>query len=522
MTWSQQTALSRIERHRQAAPTAEILVEDYTTFLDSRRRGIQLAEALGQPIEPIWRVGRNRAVTTHGVHVYASLIDFNDKLVDAGRETEASHERAMQFLHLHYGACDALIAAFDLQRVDFHGGRLHAVVLSPTGEAGEAARIDKALAFSAALIEMVQRASDRYGAEFRTGVRIGIDSGPAVAINNGSTGEPDPLFVGSPANHAAHLAAGDTPGVYVSPRAERARRLGSIYAEGPVRMRDDVISSALDQSVDIGGVSRAGRARLEEAYDHFVTQRLATDAAAGQLRPANFIFHYRRPPLRTIDFADHPPSRAIRMPVVSVFADIAGFTTYVDGAMRTGTVAQAVANLYVIRAELADVLQKDFDGRKVRFIGDCLHGLIAEGDSRATDERRTVRAAVLAAGGLRSSFNLCCRALPGLEGLEGIAIGLELGWTPVCRIGLSGDASVRCSTSKATCVSEAVQRDCGGTQTAIGERAFSEAEARVRYLFGDDRSVPNLDYAAAVAQLEGVASPAVARTDERMEAHARR
>lgn len=522
MTWSQQTARARIEQHRHAVPQTAVTVEDYAAFVDSRRRTIALAESLGQPGEPIWRVGRNRAVVTHGVHIYANLVGFNDKLMDAGRETEASHERAMQFLHLHYCACDALIAAFDIQRVDFHGGRLHAVVLSPAGSAGESARIAKALAFAGALIQMVDRASDRYGSEFRTGVRIGLDSGPAVAINSGSRGEPDPLFIGSPANHAAHLAVGDQPGVFVSARVERARILGDLQpGQGPIRIRDEIIARSLESSVEIRGAYLGGRNRLDEAFSRFTADRDALKEASGGIRPASFVFHYRPPPLRTLDFTDHPPSRAVRMPVASVFADIAGFTAYVDRSIQAGRVAEAVSNLYIIRAELTDVLQQDFAGRKVRYIGDCLHGLIAEGDTRYTDERRTVRSAILAAGAIRSSFNLCQAVLPGLEVLEGIAVGVELGWTPICRIGLSGDASVRCSSSKATCVSESVQSDCSGRQTAIGDRAYSEADARVRYLFGAAHRVDNLDYPTALAQLDGVVSPAVAKSPDRLEAHSR-
>lgn len=207
--------------------------------------------------------------------------------------------------------------------------------------------------------------------------------------------------------------------------------------------------------------------------------------------------------------------------MVSVFADLAGYTAYVDQAIQTGKVAEAVANLYIIRSELTDVLQKDFDGRKVRYIGDCLHGLIAEGDARSTDEKRSVKAAVLAASGIRSSFNLCRQILPGLAGLEGIAIGLELGWTPLCRIGLTGEASVRCSTSKATCLSESLQGDCNGRQTALGDRAFREADAKVRYLFGPLQRVDNLDHVTAVAQLDGVSSAAVIKSQDHMEAHCR-
>ncbi len=206
---------------------------------------------------------------------------------------------------------------------------------------------------------------------------------------------------------------------------------------------------------------------------------------------------------------------------MSVFADIAGYTRYVDDAIRSGRVAEAVANLYILRAEMADVLQKDFGGRKVRFVGDCLHGLIQEGDGRQTDERGSVRQAVLAAGGIRSSFELCLKLLPGLGGLEGVAIGIELGQTPICRIGLSGDASVRCSASKATCVSEAIQQECSGHETAIGDRAFAGGDARVRHLFGEGHRVPGLTYEAAEAQLSGVSSPAVVLSHAPMESHSR-
>ena len=66
------------------------------------------------------------------------------------------------------------------------------------------------------------------------------------------------------------------------------------------------------------------------------------------------------------------------------------------------------------------VARDDFDGRKVRYVGDCLHAIMATGDARHTDESQTVRTAVLAAAGIRSSFDLCRELLPGASDL-GIA-----------------------------------------------------------------------------------------------------
>lgn len=189
------------------------------------------------------------------------------------------------------------------------------------------------------------------------------------------------------------------------------------------------------------------------------------------------------------------------MPVASLFADLDGFTDYVDNAIQTGDVAQAIANLHVLRGEMNYVARDDFLGRKVRYIGDCLH---AEGDARATDERATVRTAVLAAGGIRSSFDLCQRLLPNI-GRLGISIGIELGPTPIARLGLIGDASVRCASSRATCISEEAHAACDGAQTAIGRSAFAAADPHIRRLFANDRAVRNLDFQTAITLVSGAA-----------------
>jgi hypothetical protein len=82
-----------------------------------------------------------------------------------------------------------------------------------------------------------------------------------------------------------------------------------------------------------------------------------------------FVFHRHEPPLRSIDFGEVSASRTIRMELVSIFADLSGFTKYVDNCIRTGQVADMVANLHVLRKELAATLREDFGGKKVRFIG---------------------------------------------------------------------------------------------------------------------------------------------------------
>lgn len=505
----------RIRKLIDSVPVGEIKVESFSRFLDERRA---VAASLGRIEESaqIINVPRKRAITTDGVHIYANLIAYNDRLLENGRETEASHRRALEFLHAHYSACDALIAQFDIQRVDFHGSRLHAVVLAPEGDNNEGERVIKAMAFAAAFREMVQKTSQQYP-DFRTGIRIGLDSGPAVAIDGGKKDEPEPLFVGSPANHAAKLADGSVAGIFPSDRVKMF--LGGSAPAGVIPLADSV-----EAAFRMGGISARGQVttadrRLEDAFTEFKAEmsRLR-DPYSG--RDAVFRFHHKEPPLSSIVFADHPPSNAIRMPLASVFADIDGFTAYVDQAIASGTIPQAVANLHVLRGEMAGVLRDDFKGRKVRFIGDCIHGLLAKGTSRETDAVSTIDEAIMASAGLRSSFQLCQTMLPDIGNL-GLAIGIDFGPTPICRLGLRGNASVRSASSRASCASEQEQRLCRGNETAIGETAYSETTPKVRQIFSSTRKLQNLDYANAQLLFGTLASAAAGGGhDDALQAHA--
>lgn len=502
MAWNEDRARTRINKFRDSVPEGDIKVADFRTFLTEVRaqKGMLADTSIRAALIDI---PRNRAITTNAVHVYANLIDFNDVLVEAGRETEASHKRALEFLHAHYRACDELVDEFEMQRVDFHGSRLHAVVLSPDGAENEGERVRVAVAFAAAFRKMVERLGRDHPA-FETSVCIGIDSGPAVAIDSGRRDEREPLFIGSPANHAAKLADGNQEGVNLSKRAAQALGQNPDPFLNKAILTEDLERRYLGKEVVIGSVRSSGNDRLEKAYaavDASLQARKSADAGS-----AVFNFHHKQPPLKDLVYSDHPPSNAVRMELASIFADIDNFTAYIDSAIETGEIAEAVANLHVIRAEMGAVLRDDFGGRKVRYIGDCIHGLLAEGNKSSTNSTETMKRAVDAAAALRSSFDICRDVLPGADTL-GLAIGIDYGVTPICRLGLRGTTSVRAAASRTTCVSEAEQRRCNGVETALGEGAFKAAPATIREAFAPDRVVPNLDVETATVLLGTMQSP---------------
>src|ERR1700677_3426042 len=135
---------------------------------------------------------------------------------------EVFNRRTLRFLNLHYRAVQRILQRVDAIFVDFHNQRLHSVVSKPYDS--EAARIHRAVAMGQLIIDVLAQTgedADHPPAK----VRIGIDTGKALAVNNGRRGHREPLFLGVPANHAAKRAAGGSvTGIYLTNAARKVIR----------------------------------------------------------------------------------------------------------------------------------------------------------------------------------------------------------------------------------------------------------------------------------------------------------
>ena len=482
MSWSYSRARARIQGFAAEAP--QMLVENLDRDLAPRLNEIRAGRGISRTTgRPLYNLPEGVAVVADTVQVYVNLVNYDEMRLDAGRETEAAHRRALAFLHLHYAALDRVVEDAGAQRVDFHGARLHAVIAEPAGEENAQERIARGLRLAMDMMALSDAADRSFlGGAYAARFRVGIDAGRCVALDSGRQDEREPLFVGSAANHAAKLADGDEPGIYLSPRVRGVFAMDHAYAA--LRSVPAASEAEISRILLSDPASRGVRSLLDAATE----QRVALwrddlrEHRARTAAPEDFVFHQHRLPLATIDYQALMPSNSIRMPLISIFADIDGYTRYIDNAVATGAVAGAVRNLHVIRSELNAVVQQDFTGRKVRFVGDCVHGLLADGEGNTADASGSVDLAAQCAGGLRSSFDLCRDILPGIGEL-GLAIGFELGVTPVSRIGIRGERSVRVASSLATIASEAAQAMCDGEQTRIGDNAWDHASYTIRAFF---------------------------------------
>lgn len=468
-TWNKERAAARIQSKIDDVLLKDIQIKPYV-------RDTNLSN-----------LAKNVAYRVDGVHLYADILNLNDMLHVTSIEGETCHRRVLRFLNLHYRAVHRILQNEDALLIDFHNQRLHSVVAKPYDD--ETKRLHRAIAIGQMIIDVLAQTgedADHPAAK----VRIGIDTGKALAVNNGRRGHQEPLFLGEPANHAAKRSGGGTAtGIYLTNKARKAIGLAEAKNEDTMALTYEEIANSQRLASLSTTVAKVVADWEEDLEAHPI---------------GKFEFSGHTPPFSNLDIEALSVKNTRRQDAATIYGDIDGFTAYVGRNIDSDEDAKhVVRTLRVLRSELDAVLHEDFKGRKVRFIGDCIHGLLVEGTAQTTDTEETISHMVLCAGGMRSSFNLAITKLKdaGTDASSlGLQIGFEYGPMTVTRLGMKGDL-IRCSVSRGVLAAEAEQGRCGGAETAIGVIANGAGSDGVRTIFGSTRKRKDLDYDTALQEL---------------------
>jgi len=390
--WNRDRAAKRIESKIAQLSLNDIEIKDYVRDTD------------------LTNLPGHVAYRVDGVHLYADILNLTDMLHVTAVEGETCHRRTLRFLNLHYRAVHRILQRVDALFVDFHNQRLHSVVTKPYDS--ERSRVHRAIAIGKLVIDVLARTSedaDHPAAK----VRVGIDTGKALAVNNGRRGHREPLFLGEPANHAAKRSTGGkATGIYLTNKARAAIGLKQVGEEDAAALTEQEIKDS------------QGLAKLGVTADEIVKE-WKDDLEKNPIGAFEFKGH--TPPFSTLDIEELSVKNSRRQDAATVYADLDGFTAYVSRNITTNNAAKHVVRaLHVLRSELDASLHEDFAGRKVRFIGDCIHGLTVEGTSQTTDEEETISNMSLCAAAMRSSFDLALKKL----GENGTALCANMTETP--------------------------------------------------------------------------------------------
>jgi len=408
-----------------------------------------------------------RAVRVDGVHVYVDIVNADAMLCSDKTETERSHRRYLRFLHLYQRVALGVLGKTDAIKVAFQNQRLHFVVADPVGDLKK--RLNVAVAIAQLLIDVIGAGNELHAELDDAHLAVGIDTGKTLTVKNGTRGDRELLFLGNAANKAAHAV----PGKAGIGAADAAKSALSWKTASPTE--DEIATCQAQAKLGIDSAD--------------LVKKWKSELADTPLQ--EFQFSRPTPPLKDLDFETLTPGNSRRIECASIYADIDGYTKYVSARVDDDVrAAEALCALHVIRKELRDTLN-DLGGKKVRYIGDCLHGVVARGD-RVTDGPGTVTDGLLVAGAMRDAFDMAKEELDDVDEL-GLAIGVELGPTVLTRLGVKGLRD-RIAAGVAVGAAETAQCECDGRQTGVGTTAYAEAPKAVQKLFDNTRRVRDLTY----------------------------
>lgn len=438
--WKLQTSTKRIEE----------------SLRNLRAEDIRIYEGRALPAD-LERIGLKEGYRTHGAHAYVDMVAPGALLSSGEAESATVHQRALKFLNLYQRLAHKVLATGPGRKIDFQNERLHFYVPGDAGDSGRA--VAEAVALAHSLLEVVAGTKQLHeNLKMTPKFGVGIEVGTSIAVRNGTNGDREPLFIGNPANQAAKQAQWRT-GIFLGAEARAALGLEASAPKATALTAAEIATSvakATPYSVD----------GLIKQWQQEATELLQTD----------FKFHRPKGELADLDLAVLTPANTARVECIALRADIDGFTAYVANSIRTASGERdAIRLLHVVRKELRDIFH-DFGGRKLRYLGDCLEGIIVVGAGK-TQERETAALACAGAGAMRSAFKEVQRLEPK-AGTLGLQIGLEFGPVSIAMLGVSAARNIT-ALGRAIVAAEKKQASCTGDQTAFGSVAIALLPAAI-------------------------------------------
>ncbi|MCB9682179.1 MAG: hypothetical protein H6733_12000 [Alphaproteobacteria bacterium] len=440
MTWSIETSRSRMTKAAEALSSFHV---------------VPLPGKLDLQSIPL-----DKGYLLEAVHLYVDITNATKLLSSDAEEGERAHRRFLRFLHLYQRSVARVFDKVDVVKVDFQNQRLHVVVLEPMDD--PKARVLRALAIAAALDELVRRMNDDHAELADASLRAGLEIGESVAVRNGTRGDREPLFLGRPANRAAHLLKGGSKGVVMG---ERAWKLLTDQEVSEPEMQPiaaaDLHSVLKDvcPTIDIDALVAAWRAEV-----HTTPQ-------------STFKFHAPTLPLSKLDFATLTPSHSARVQsCVSVLVDLDGFSEFVQACRDTAQDEVAARILHVLRKEMRDLATSPpFNAKKVRYVGDSMEAVLSD----VTPQKAATNALQLA-GALRDMMAEAKTILPEAEPL-GLQIGVALGPIALTRLGRKGNLDP-CQMGLAVERARSEQEGCSGRSTRVDQAVWDVLPSELRRL----------------------------------------
>lgn len=159
--------------------------------------------------------------------------------------------------------------------------------------------MQRAVATAQLMIDVLNETKDDDAKIPAAVLRVGIDTGETLAVNNGRNGNREPLFLGDAANHAAKLASNlSAKGIYLTKAARLAIGLKEVDTPEKTALTKDEIKDCQD-AADLDVTAEAIVKEWREDQKTILSEAL--------------FFTRHTPPFSTMDIPTlTPATRAVR------------------------------------------------------------------------------------------------------------------------------------------------------------------------------------------------------------------
>ncbi len=478
---------------------------DYERSL--QRAWDKYAETEGLTVTPVLRemdfgnISLKEPRRVRAAHFYIDVCNFTALLGHAAAAGVDQEEDMIRRLHLYAREITRVVEEdLDATKVHFQSAKLHALAYRPiSSDAGMAVKAVLAAAAVRETAKVFNKVFALSGTDaWQTAA--GVDFGDAVVTKDGVGGDRELLFLGHPANMAAKIIRG-----------------GLRLTSEVVALLPDSFDQYLAEAVDDPNVMcfAPSAAALEDligdrgyTWSRERTQkRLEADVEA--YPPGTTVVSSTRAP---IDKSRLGIRNTKQVDGVSLFADVDGFTKYVDQAAAIDEdLVEAVRAYHVIRSEMRNTAVVDFDGLRIQYQGDRMQVLAYL--PLDDQEGAAVRAVRIAA----ALSSVVTDVLPQVIGVAAkpLAIGLAAGTTLVSKLGEYGNRDVVCLGS-ATVEAARIQVGLDGGDIGLDAELYSRLPDWLQKAFTWRKS-PGAYVAAGLTldeleRLEAAESPDRAKT----------
>ena len=447
MAWKYEDSLARIQLHLNSI--GELEVSKLTREADLENL---LSETTCRDI--------------YGAHVYVQVSNFA-RLVSDGVYAQDDYKRLIRSVHIYQRELTRIVEGLGGIVVHFQGTKLHTLFYRPIDDS-------KKLAVRAVILQLVLKDFVRNvfnlafpGYDDFT-IASGTDIGNAIGTSNGINGDRELLFLGAPANHAAKIIS----------TAGRLRLTQNIYNALPHNLQQ-YCDKTMDGTYQLKTVTSEELDTLLDTYSliwnrNMSARRIDEDKKCFLLNAITYSSAKTSIDLDTLSIYNNK-----RVLAASIFADVSGFTAYIDSAKSEQDKKAALRVFHAIRKELARVIKGDFNGLRIQYQGDRIQGLFhLPQDNKEAIATKVTEAAV----GLQSSMEYTLkRCLPEVGELR-LAIGIDLDTTLVSKLGARGQRD-------RICVGEPVERAalyeerCKGGQIGVSRSIYDILPTHLRDFF---------------------------------------